>query len=263
MINVKTSFVKRHPYLTTIFIALTVCVLLVWLSGIALKVFTRHGQSYPVPDFTDMSLNEAQLLAKQHHMDIVVTDSVYIHYRPRGVVLRQHPKSGTMVKKHRHIFLAINTLMPRMVEMPDVEGYSLRQAITVLSAKNLHVGKLSYVSDIATNNVLKQKYNGEGIAAGVEIPSESYIDLTLGLSSSNTRTVIPQVTGYTFTEAKAALAEASLNTGAVHYDNTVTTYVDSLFARVYKQTPAVSQSVIWTLGLKVELWLTKNDKKIK
>jgi beta-lactam-binding protein with PASTA domain len=257
------AFSRKHPWLANFLIAAVACVLLFWTVDMALDVFTRHGRAYKVPDFTDKSLQDARKLAAAHKLELVVTDSVFVNYRPHGIVFRQNPKSGVMVKKNRRIFLTINSMMPRKVEMPDVEGYSLRQAKTVLAAKNLHVGKLSYVPDIATNNVLQQKYRGAPVAAGTEIPADSYIDLELGVSDNSERTVIPQLIGYTFVEAKDALVEASLNGGKLHCDNTIKSYADSLFARVYKQVPAFSESNIWTLGLKVDLWITLDESKIK
>jgi beta-lactam-binding protein with PASTA domain len=257
------TFSGKHPWIANFLVAGAACLLLLGIVNISLNIFTRHGRVYEVPDFTNRSMQEAQALAKAHKMELVVTDSVFVSYRPRGVVFRQNPKSGVLVKKNRHIFLTINSMTPRKVEMPNVTGYSLRQAKTVLAAKNLHVGKLTYVPDIATNNVLRQKYRGAVIEPDTEIPVDSYIDLELGISAGSERTIIPQLVGYTFVEAKDALVEASLNSGTVHCDKTVTSYADSLFAKVYKQIPAFSESNIWTLGLKVDLWLTLDESKIK
>jgi beta-lactam-binding protein with PASTA domain len=257
------AFSHKHPWIANFLVAGVACLLLFWTVNIALHIFTRHGQVYEVPDFTNMLLQDARTLARKHKMELVLTDSVFVSYRPRGIVFRQNPKGGAMVKKDRHIFLTVNSMMPRKIKMPDVTGYSLRQAKTVLAAKNLHVGKLNYVPDIATNNVLRQKYRGTDIIPETEIPVDSYIDLELGISSSSERTIIPQLIGYTFVEARNALVEASLNSGAVHCDHTIATYADSLFARVYKQTPAASESNIWTLGLKVDMWITLDEAKIK
>jgi beta-lactam-binding protein with PASTA domain len=257
------AFSGKHPWMANSLVAIAACLLLFWIVNIALDIFTRHGQVYEVPDFTNMNIQEAQTLAEAHKMELVVTDSVFVSYRPRGVVFRQNPKSGATVKKNRHIFLTINSMTPRKVGMPNVTGYSLRQAKTVLAAKNLRVGKLNYVPDIATNNVLRQKYRGAVIEPVTEISVDSYIDLELGISTNSERTIIPQLIGYTFVEAKDALVEASLNSGKVHCDKTITSYADSLFAKVYKQIPAFSESNIWTLGLKVDLWLTLDESKIK
>jgi hypothetical protein len=259
----REGFSSKHPYLTNSIVAAIACIVIMGLADFGLDLFTRHGRSYAVPDFTDMSLHDAQVLAKEHHLELVVTDSVYVTHRPRGIVFRQNPKHGALVKKNRRIFLTINSIMPRMVEMPDIVGYSLRQAKAVLMSNHLRVGTLNYVSDMATNNVLQQKFKGTVIDPGTELPTDSYIDLEMGLNSYNEVTIIPLLIGSSLMEAKDLLVEASLNSGAVKYDNTVKTYADSLFAKVYKQTPIASESPVWTLGLKVELWLTMDDSKIE
>jgi beta-lactam-binding protein with PASTA domain len=258
------TFFAEHPWITNFAVAAVAYLLLFLVVKYpALCIFTRHGQVLKMPDFTNMSLPEAHNLAKSYNMELMVTDSVFVNYRPRGVVFRQNPKSGTPVKKNRHVFITINSVVLRNVEMPNVVGYSLRQAKAVLASKNLHVGKLNYTADIATNNVLRQNYRGATIATGTDIPVESYIDLDLGISTYSERTIIPQLTGYTFVEAKDALVEASLNSGTIHYDSTVDAYADSLFAKVYKQLPVFSDSNVWTLGLQVDLWLTLDETKIK
>ena len=87
------------------------------------------------------------------------------------------------VKKNRRILLTINGLSPKMVPMPYLEGYSLRQAQTELEAAQLVLGKLVYVEDIANNNVIKQFYKGRRIKPGTLIPAESEISLEVGRNS--------------------------------------------------------------------------------
>ena len=47
--------------------------------------------------------------------------------------------------------------------MPSLTGFSLRQARTELASNGLNIGKLIYVNDMATDNVLAQQYMGEDI----------------------------------------------------------------------------------------------------
>ena len=54
----------------------------------------------------------------------------------------------------------------KKVSMPNLVGYSMRQAKAELNSRGLSLGKLIYVSDIATNNVLKQIYRNREIRPG-------------------------------------------------------------------------------------------------
>ena len=130
---------------------------------LSLKIITRHGKEFAVPDLSGMSLTEAAATAEKYHLRLDVTDSVYIRGMERGAIARQNPEAGSMVKKNRRILLVINSVIPRQSTMPSLTGYSLRQARTELASNGLNIGKLIYVNDMATDNVLAQQYMGEHV----------------------------------------------------------------------------------------------------
>ena len=78
--------------------------------------------------------------------------------------------------------LTINATVPKKVTMPNLVGYSMRQAKAELSSRGLNLGKLIYVDDIATNNVLKQQQRGKDVRPGSSVESGSDIDLVVGLN---------------------------------------------------------------------------------
>ncbi len=126
----------------------------------------------------------------------------------------------------------------------------------------MSLGSLIYVEDIATNNVLEQRYQGKPIAPNTLLESESEIDLLLGLNPEDSQTYIPHLTGYTYLVAKDYLIDNSLNVGLVRFDETVTNYTDSLEAVVYSQSPAFSESIPFVYGTKVSIYLTKDQSKL-
>ena len=141
--------------------------------------------------------------------------------------------------------------------MPELVGYSLRQAQSELVSNQLSLGKLIYVKDIATNNVLGQLYKGRAIAEGEKIPSESVIDLKLGINETDSTTYIPEIRGIPYRLVREKLAENSLNLSKAVFDESVTNYADSLSAWVYRQVPAPSDSVTVRLGTGVTVYLSK------
>ncbi|MDR3133669.1 MAG: PASTA domain-containing protein [Prevotellaceae bacterium] len=229
--------------------------LLVFLVNFSLLLLTQHNRTFPVPDFSGMTLEEALAIKEAKHLRLEIIDSVYVAHRPRGAIFRQLPEPETAVKKNRRVLLTINAHSPRKVTAPEVVGYSLRQAKAVLLSQGLAVGKLNYEPDIATNNVLAQYYNGRVIREGSELNAGSEIDLVLGRNlESGQRTVIPSVTGLSAEAAKDVLLDNSLNC-ELHYDKSVKNYADSLAAHVYRQMPSASPSNVWNLGTTVELYL--------
>lgn len=224
-----------------------------------LKVITRHNKELQVPSFINMTLEQATKVARASHIRLEITDSVYINRMEPGVIYRQNPKKGSMVKKNRRILLTINAKLAKTSQMPSLVGYSLRQAQSELTANQLNVGRLIYRDDLATNNVLEQHYNGSIIVPGRKIPSESAIDLVLGLNPKDSLTYIPQLRGIPYTRLKSFLTENSLNLGNVLFDATVQSYTDSLQAMVYRQIPQYSDSAMVQMGSDITVYLTKDE----
>lgn len=240
---------------------LTVVVLVVG-AGILLKVLTRHNEEIKVPDFSNMTVSEARTAALAHNVRIDVTDSVYIKRMGRGTVYRQVPAAGSMVKKGRRISLTINSVLPKRITMPNLVGYSMRQAKAELSSRGLNLGKLIYVEDIATNNVLKQIFRNREIKPGTPVESESRIDLVVGLSNMDNTTYAPTLYGIRYLSAIDAVHNSSLNINGLSFDNTVKTYNDTLNSFVYRQEPDTSSVSPLLMGSEMRLYFTLDESKI-
>lgn len=217
--------------------AVALLVTLMLLAQMTLCIRTKHNEQTCVPDFTGMTVYEASNAAKIAGMKTVVVDSIYVRHMPKGSVVRQEPKPGMMVKEGRRIQLTINAITPKKIPMPNLVGYSLRSASAELSSRGFELGRLIYINDIATNNVLSQLYQNREIEPGRMIPGESSIDLVLGLSGSDNLTVVPNVTGLKYRRAVELIHENSLNVGDVRFNGKVRTYADSMNAVVYRQIP--------------------------
>lgn len=243
-----------------IFAVLFVVVLLI-AANILLSLGTQHNKEITVPDFTNMTYDEARYNAERIGLKVEITDSVYVRRMKKGAVFTQFPRGGSNVKKGRTVQLTTNAKTAKEVTMPLLVGYSMRQAKAELSSRGLNLGRLIYVNDIATNNVLKQFNNSREIAAGSKIESGSVIDLMVGLNSEDNRTYAPDLKGLKYMRAVDAIHDNSLNVGKLNFDKQIKTYSDSLNAVVYKQSPSVSGGPL-TMGAAVSIWLTTDEVKI-
>ncbi len=221
----------------TIYVSVAVVLVLIFLMFSTLKYITRHNQEQVVPSFANLTVEQAIKLADAHNLRLEVTDSVYINRMAPGTVYKQTPAADSKVKKNRRILLCINATSPKMVKMPYLVGFSLRQALSELASSQLRVGKLIYVRDLATNNVIGQLYKGKEIASGIEIICESEIDLKVGVNKDENKTYLPNLLGIPYPLVKNYLIDNSLNLNKVIFDNTVKDFKDSLAAVVYKQVP--------------------------
>ncbi len=242
------------------FIVATIVVIAI-AAHFILRTATRHGVRREVPQFTGMSLSEAQLLAKNSDLEIFINDSLYVTAKAGGEVLDQLPDAGTRVKPGRTIYIVINAFGKRMVEVPYVAGRSLRQAKNMLDVAGLEIKQLSYVNDMATNYVLRQSYGGKSIVSGskIEAPIGSGVELTVGVSSDDPTTLVPNVVGLSLREAKSRIWESGLNVGTVKADNGVNLAEDKN-AKVYMQGARANTQSRW--GGSVSITLTGDLSKI-
>ena len=256
------KFLLTKVFLKNLLIAVGIGIFLIIASLIWLRVFTHHGQALTVPDLTGLTLEEVAVVTKSKNIRYAVTDSVFFKDLPKGTVVKQNPRQGMKVKEYRTIYLSMNAVNPERVTMPTVTGVSLRQARAILETYGLNLGKISYMPDIAVNNVLEQKLDNELILPGSLVIKGSTIDLVLGRGLSDQTTVVPNLVGIDVFAAKELLADRYLNYGALVYDNSVATGLDSLYAFVWKQRPEVTEEIRLQLGSNVDLWVTVDSTKL-
>ena len=101
-----------------------------------LMLGTRHGKAIVVPNFIEMSVEDAKALAEELDLEIIVSDSVHEVDIVGGMVIDQRPAPSIVrevtVKPDRKIYLTVNAYTRRMVRVPYVANQSLRQAINQL-----------------------------------------------------------------------------------------------------------------------------------
>lgn len=260
--NVKKTGFFGYWIIKNLMAAFIIFVVLVVGAMIFLNVVTKHNQELIVPDLSNMSIAEADSVAASEGMRVDVVDSVFVKRMKKGAVYRQNPIAGSKVKNGRRIALTINAMNAKKVTMPNLIGYSMRQAMAELQSRGLVLGRLIYVQDIATNNVLRQLMGNREIDPGTQVESESVVDLVVGLNSSDSKTYVPDVLGLRNMSAVDAVHSSSLNVKRLRFDSTVKDYDDSLAAVVYRQTPEPSDSLLVLKGDEVTLFMTIDENKV-
>jgi beta-lactam-binding protein with PASTA domain len=251
---------KSRPILWNLTLIAGVLISLVILSYILLAVGTRHGMRLRVPDFTGLSLKDAQYYAGQKRLKLIVNDSLYVPAYPGGMVLEQLPKGGVDVKAGRKVYVTINSFAQKKLPMPYVAGRSLRQAKNMLEGAGFGIERLDYVEDMATNYVLAQYLGGEEITAQSDIKVEkgTGVVLSVGVSPDQNSTTVPRLIGRRLFDAKGKLWEQGLNVGNITYDEGIN-LLNQDDARVCSQ--SVLQSSELPLGTAISMHLTL-DKEV-
>ena len=256
------KFLISKLFFKHLFLAIAISGFLLLFTFVALRIYTRHGQALSVPDLRGKSEAEVAEIILEKELKYEIVDSVYNKEYERGTVVDQNPPPEFQVKKGRTIFLTINAVVPEMTRMPTVVGVSLRQARSVIETAGLKIGRLSYIPDIAVNNVLQQKYKGNVIEEGDSIPKGAVIDLVLGRGLSDDRTAAPDLIGLYLEQAVDKITIRYLNLGAIIYDGTVENEEDSLNAFIWKQRPVFDNETLLNLGSAVDIWLTVDSTKL-
>jgi len=257
------EFLKSKVFLRQLGLAMVIGVGLIIILIIWLNLYTRHGQSRPVPEVRGLTLDEARRTVVKNRMRFTVIDSVYTSFVPRGCIAEQMPLPGHRVKKGRMIKVTINAFNPEMVAVPDLVGLPRRQALSLIETAGLVPGQLNYVPDLTVDFVLKQTIHGREMTPGDSVQKGMVIDLVLGKGLSSQRTVIPHLSGMSLDGARNQVLSSSLNLGAYVFDGTVADLDDSLAAFVYKQNPEYYPGASVQLGSSVYIWLTTDSLKLQ
>ena len=237
-------------------------ILFIFVVNQLLNLFTRHGQVKVVPDLSGMTVEEARHAGGDASLKIEINDSLYVPAYPGGVILEQNPAPGAKVKSGRHVFVTINSFHQKKVRIPYVTGFSLRQAKNNIEMAGLEIKELIYKDDIATNNVLEERYEGKTIRAGSLAEAEigSGVTLVVGRAEDASLQQVPKLVGFSVREAKSRLWEAGFNVGKITGDDAVNA-LNEHEARVYRQSPSTGSRQ--ALGTSVQFSITLDEKKLE
>jgi len=181
MSAVKNFFFSPRQLGFHILVAIGVFIVICVVALFGCDSYTRHGTEVVMPDFTGANLQE--LLSKKDIADdyiFVVSDYLYDSSKPAGIVLKQDPHVGEMVKKGRKVYVTVSSDKPPKVLMPQLQDVSLRQAEIMLRAIGLNVGPTIFKPSPYENAVLEQFYKGRVIKPGTEISMGDTVTLVVG-----------------------------------------------------------------------------------
>ena len=245
-----------------LFLIAVIMLALALSAHILMQIATRHGARRTVPDFSGITLHDAERLAAKHDLELHINDSLFVPAYEGGIILDQLPEQGVEVKPGRTVYVTINSFRQKMVPVPYVAGRSLRQAKNMLEIAGLEIKELVYRPDIATNYVLEQYFDRQPITAESRIEAEmgSGITLYVGVDEGDNLTFVPQVVGLALRDAKSRLWESGLNVGKVIYEEGIN-LLNQKDARVYAQSNPAEQAR--SLGAAVDLMLTLDLERVK
>jgi beta-lactam-binding protein with PASTA domain len=227
------KFITHRPLWLNIITGVLLVIIIFAGFLLSLKWLTNHDRSSVVPSVIGKKLDEAEKQLDKLGFDMEIEDSIYVDTLPPMSVIKQIPDADDVVKENRTVYLVINRSVPPVVEMPNLVGYSYRNAEMVLKNMDLRIGDTTFKPDFAKNSVLEQWYNGSVIVPGTRIKKGSAISLVLGDGVGKTEFAVPVIVGMRFGDAKTLLEANGLVIGVIM----ATGVTDTMNAYIFKQVP--------------------------
>lgn len=228
------KYITNRPLWVNIAVGLGIVMAVFVVFVLSLDWLTHHGESKTVPSVTGKTLKEVRQILDKEGFSLVIQDSVYYDSLPPSIVIKQIPEADDVVKVNRTVYITVNRVVPPNVQMPNLIGYSFRNAEMILKNMGLRLGDTTFKPDFAKNSVLEQLFNGQSITPGSQIRMGSSISLVIGSGIGNDDMVVPKLIGLTYEEARIVVETNGLIIGSVIPDPLVR---DTASAFIYKQSP--------------------------
>lgn len=159
--------------------------IVILLTLLLLRIFTRHGREFEMPSFIGQNAQELTQRGKAEGFVFEVSDNLYENGKEPGSVLKQDPAPGEKVKRGRKVYLTVAAAEPPTIKMPELHDISLRQAQLILESQGLILDKVIEKPSPYENAVLDVLYRGHSISAGTEIKMGEKITLVVGKDISD------------------------------------------------------------------------------
>jgi eukaryotic-like serine/threonine-protein kinase len=245
------KYITSRPLWFNILVAIGSVFILIVIFILLLGLITRHGKSRTVPYVIGKNLNDVEKQLSDAGFETVIQDSVYYDSLPRGVVIKQVPDADAVVKVNRTVYVIINRFVAPDVPMPNIIGYSLRNAQYTLESMGLKMGDTSSRVDFAKNTVLEISINGNMVKPGDKVKVGSKVDLVIARGKGDEEISVPQLIGLQVADARVLLEQYGLNLGSVVKNPDV---IDIDNSYIYRQEPMRGAGRI-RAGQLIDVWV--------
>src|SRR5437667_10748146 len=191
-----------------------------WLGGLTLLVFILasaaflsaitamriaiHGREVTMPNLVGLNVSEASRILQPRRLVLRVADRIYSD-QPINAVVRQTPPSGLLMKvsQQAHVVLSLGQ---RQLQIPMLEGNSLRASRVELLRQGLQVGEVSAINmpgQSADTIVLQNPKPSAGAAT-------PRVDVLVSQGPRETDYVMPHLVGWNENEAQRRLDQVQM-----------------------------------------------------
>lgn len=175
-----------------------------FLSAITAMRIAIHGRETTMPNLVGKDISEASQMLQSRGLVLRVADRIYSD-QPINVVVRQTPPAGLLMKvsQQAHVVLSLGQ---RQLQIPAIEGNTLRASRIELLRAGLQVGEVSAVTmptPPADSIVIQNPKPGAGAAT-------PRVDVLISSGPRDTAYVMPHLVGMNEIDAQRRLDFAQM-----------------------------------------------------
>lgn len=175
-----------------------------FLSAITAMRIAIHGREVTMPNLVGKNVAEANSLLRSNGLVLKVADHIYSEL-PLNVVVRQTPTAGLLMKQSQQAHVVLS-LGQRQLQIPAIEGHSLRASRIELLRASLQVGEVSNLTtpeQVLDTVLIQNPRPGNGA-------STPRVDVLVAQSPHELAYVMPHLIGMTEVDAQRRLDAAQL-----------------------------------------------------
>ena len=183
MWNKIKAFNDNYPVIATLIYIVLVSIVLVWLGGLFVDLWTRHNSDATVPEIKNMTYAQAEAVLEKNGLSIEISDSIYDKNIAPGTIVESWPKAGSVVKRGRNIYVTVTAFSPRHVTITmPITGVSSRQAVSYLTALGVSGIRFINVPSQYPDLVESAHADGRPIGVGSVISVDATVTLEVGVA---------------------------------------------------------------------------------
>ncbi len=197
-----------------IFLTLGVLTLIMFMllgGGYYLLMNYLNVETVKTPDIAGKKLETARQQLQKTGLGIEVYYRSYSSEIPEDHIISQSPKPGEVIKKSRVVEVVVSK-GAQLSEVPELEGFTLREAKVKLDKNNLQLGEVTeeYNNEIEEGQIIKQEPE-----AGTEVKASKTINLLISKGEEPQEVEVPELLGLRREEAIDKLRQKNLIVGQV------------------------------------------------
>jgi eukaryotic-like serine/threonine-protein kinase len=228
------------PFVIVLFIGIVIFFL---FDSLLMPWYVQKGKTTKVPDVIGLSLEKAKLRIKDAGLEPKEAEYKNDKRYKIGTVTVQNPLAESEVKRNRGVYLTISG-GEELVEVPNLKGKSVRDAVFNLEKFNLKLGTISFEpsEEIFANTIIRQE-----VLPGAKIRGGNSINVTVSQGRSTDKIPVPDISLKTLNEAEKILTDSGFRIGKKIYQ----TNPDILPNTILEQTPRAGE--LLQLGQSIDL----------